>query len=132
MLTFLDTHAWIWWVTKDRRLSVKARSLIETSAPKQGVWISAMSIWEIAKKVEKNQLTLDRSLRLWLAAALNRQGLYVAELTQDILIDSCELPRPFHGDPADQIIVATVRHHRGRLVTKDAALRHYAHLTTVW
>ncbi len=132
MLTFLDTHAWIWWVTKDRRLSIKACSLIETAAPKQGVWISAISIWEVAKKVEKNQLTLDRSLRLWLDAALGRPGLYVAELTQDILIDSCELPKPFHGDPADQIIVATVRRHRGRLITKDAALRRYEHLITAW
>ena len=132
MLTFLDTHAWIWWATKDRRLSAKARKLIETVAPKQGVWISAISIWEVAKKVEKNQLALDRSLKRWLDAALSRPGLYVAELTQDILIESCELPKPFHGDPADQMIAATVRLHKGRLITKDAALLRYEHLVTVW
>lgn len=132
MLTFLDTHVWVWWVTKDKRLSSKAHNLIETAASKQGVWISAISIWEIAKKVEKNQLVLDRNLRAWIDAALTKPGLYVAELTQDILIESCELPKPFHGDPADQMIVATVRHHRGRLVTKDAALLRYEHLITVW
>jgi PIN domain nuclease of toxin-antitoxin system len=32
--------------------------------------------------------------------------------TPPILIDSCSLPQPFHGDPADQIIVATARHHQ--------------------
>ena len=132
MLTFLDTHAWVWWVTNDRRLSAKARNLIEKSAPGQGVWISAISIWEIAKKVEKNQLVLDRSLRRWLDSALARPGLYVAELTQDVLIESCELPKPFHGDPADQMIVATVRHHKGRLVTKDEALLRYEHVVTAW
>jgi PIN domain nuclease of toxin-antitoxin system len=30
------------------------------------------------------------------------------------------------------MIVATVRHHQGRLVTKDADLRKYPHLKSVW
>ena len=132
MLIFLDTHAWLWWVTQDKRLSSKARKMIETAAAKDGAWISAISIWEVAKKVEKNQLILDRGLRHWMHAALSRPGLYVAELTPDILIESCELPQPFHGDPADQMIVATVRHHRGLLVTKDAALHRYKPLVTAW
>lgn len=132
MPTFLDTHAWVWWVTNDRRLSSKSRKTIEAGALKQGVWISAISIWEIAKKVEKGQLALDRPLRRWLEAALAQPGLLVAELTQDILVDSCELPKPFHGDPADQIIVATVRCHQGRLVTKDTALRRYPHVISIW
>jgi hypothetical protein len=29
MLTLLDTHAWVWWVTGDRRLSAAARRSIE-------------------------------------------------------------------------------------------------------
>jgi PIN domain nuclease of toxin-antitoxin system len=132
MQTFLDTHAWVWWVTGDKRLSSSAQALITTGAQRQGVWISVISIWEVAKKVEKGQLVLDRPLRSWMEAALAEPGLLVAELTQDILIDSCELPKPFHGDPADQMIVATVRHHRGRLVTKDAALSSYPHLVTFW
>lgn len=132
MRTFLDTHAWIWWVTGDPRLSAVATNLIKAEAARNGVWISAISIWEIAKKVEKKQIVLDRPFRDWLDGALAKPGLFVAEITTDILIDSCELPVPFHGDPADQIIVATVRHHQGRLVTKDADLRKYPHLKSVW
>jgi PIN domain nuclease of toxin-antitoxin system len=132
MQTFLDTHAWVWWVTGDGRLSKGAKRLIESDASRQGVWISAISIWEVAKRTEKKQLVLDRPYRQWLDAALSPAGLYVAELTTDILLESCELPLPFHGDPADQMIVATVRHYRGRLVTKDAALRRYPHLLSVW
>jgi PIN domain nuclease of toxin-antitoxin system len=106
--------------------------VIEGSASKQGVWLSSISIWEVAKKVEKNELVLDRPIRQWLDVALSKEGLFVAELTQDVLIESCELPKPFHGDPADQMIVATVRHHRGRLITQDAAIRGYPHVVTVW
>lgn len=132
MQTFLDTHTWVWWVTEDKRLSSSAGALISSVAPRQGVWISAISIWEVAKRVEKNQLALDRPIRIWLDAALAMPGLFVAELTQEILLESCELPGPFHGSLADQVIVATVRHHRGRLVTKDEALRNYPHVATIW
>lgn len=132
MRTFLDTHCWLWWITADRRLSRRAEASIRRASAGDGIWISAISIWEIAKKVEKRQLTLDRPFRQWLQAARGAPGLYVAELTSEILVESCELPQPFHGDPADQMIVATVRHHNGILVTRDEALRSYAHLRTLW
>lgn len=132
MLNFLDTHAWIWWVTDDRRLSKPAQSVIRKSATRDGLWISAISIWEVAKKVEKRQLVLDRPLRQWLDRATGMAGLCVAELTNAILIESCELPSPFHGDPADQMIVASVRHHGGRLITKDSHLHDYPHIQCLW
>ena len=132
MRIFLDTHAWIWWVTRDRRLSLRASSTIRRAAAQDAVWLSAISIWEVAKKAEKEQLVLDRPLRQWVGQALAVEGLLIAEITNDILLESCELPKPFHGDPADQIIVATVRHHGGKLVTKDAAIRKYSHIQTLW
>ena len=129
---FLDTHAWAWWVTGDRRLSRRALGAICRAAARDGVWISAISIWEMAKKVEKRQLTLDRPFAQWLHEAHRAAGMYVAELTTEILVESCDLPQPFHGDPADQMIVATVRHHRGVLVTRDEQLQAYPHLRTLW
>ncbi len=132
MRTFLDTHAWIWWVTRDRRLSSRALTAIRRAAENDGVWLPVISIWEIAKKVEKRQLLLDRPLRKWLDSALSVEGLFVAELTIDILLESCELPKLFHGDPADQMIVATVRCHNGRLITKDRSLQSYPHISCFW
>jgi PIN domain nuclease of toxin-antitoxin system len=132
MQTFLDTHAWIWWITQDKRLSKHAQSIIRSSISREGIWISAISAWEVAKKVEKKQLVLDRPLRQWLNSAMSVEGLLIAELNVDILIQSCELPSPFHGDPADQIIAATVRYHSGRLITKDQKLLDYPHLKCIW
>jgi PIN domain nuclease of toxin-antitoxin system len=132
MQTFLDTHAWVWWVTRDRRLSSEALAAIRNAAQHQNAYLSAISIWEIAKKVEKEQLVLDRPLRKWLELALSVDGLSIAELTNEILLESCELPKPFHGDPADQMIVATVRHHGGKLITKDRALHKYPHVQCLW
>ncbi|MPY87837.1 MAG: PIN domain-containing protein [Luteitalea sp.] len=132
MPIFLDTHAWVWWVTADRRLSRRASAIIRRSVRHDSVWISVISIWEVAKKVEKKQLVLDRPLRQWMDHATTVPGLVLAELVPPILIESCELPQPFHGDPADQMIVASARHHRTPLVTRDRKLREYPHVQTIW
>lgn len=132
MPTLLDTHAWLWWVTDDRRLSRRARTAIDTAQRDDNVWLSLISVWEIAKKVEKHQLVLDRPLSDWLDAATSMPGLQLAELTRPILVDSCALPPPFVGDPADQIIVATARYHRAIVVSKDRRIRQYAHARTLW
>jgi PIN domain nuclease of toxin-antitoxin system len=132
MPTLLDTHAWVWWVTEDKRLSTAARRAIERSQNKGDLSLSLISIWEVAKKVEKAQLVLDRPVDQWLELAVARSGLHLVELTRPILIESCRLPLPFHGDPADQIIVATARDRDAAIVTKDERIRTYAHVRSVW
>lgn len=132
MTALLDTHAWLWWVTDDARLSKRARAAIARAQRDEDLGLSAISIWEVAKKVEKGQLHLDRALDDWLDAALAPAGLQVIELSRPILVDSCRLPGPFHGDPADQIIVATARRRGVPLVTADTRIREYGHVKTVW
>jgi len=132
MATLLDTHAWVWWVTQDQRLSSRAAAAIRRAARSEDLWISLISVWEVAKKVEKQQLALDRPLDRWLDQAVSSPGLGVWEMTRPILVESCELPPPFHGDPADQIIVATARRHEAVVVTKDDRIRGYAHVRSMW
>ena len=132
MPTLLDTHAWVWWVTEDRRLSRSARRTIEKDQANVALSLSLISIWEVAKKVEKGQLVLDRPLDDWLDLATQRPGLHLVELTRPILAESCRLPPPFHGDPADQIIVATARDRDATIVTKDRQIQRYAHVRSVW
>jgi PIN domain nuclease of toxin-antitoxin system len=132
MATLLDTHAWVWWVTQDKRLSSRAAAAIRRASANEDLWISLISVWEVAKKVEKQQLSLDRPLDRWLDQAISSPGLGVWETTRPILVESCALPPPFHGDPADQIIVATARRHEALVVTKDDGIRRYAHVRSMW
>lgn len=132
MPTLLDTHAWVWWVTEDRRLSPAARRAIDRGQADDNLALSLISIWEVAKKVEKGQLVIDRPITDWLDLASLRPGLHLAELTRPILTESCRLPSPFHGDPADQIIVATARDRDAVLVTKDRQIRQYPYVRCVW
>jgi PIN domain nuclease of toxin-antitoxin system len=132
MPTLLDTHAWVWWVTGDRRLTTSARRLIERARATGSLMLSLISVWEVAKKVEKGQLVLDRPLDDWLDLAGSRPDLNLAELTRPILVESCQLPQPFHGDPADQLIVATARDRAATIVTRDERIRTYPHVRSVW
>ncbi len=91
-----------------------------------------ISIWELAKKIEKGQLVLDRPLDEWLDVATAMPGLHLAELSRPILVESCRLPQPFHGDPADQLIVATARQSGAVVVTRDRTIRRYPHVRCVW
>ena len=72
MRAVLDTHAWIWWVTEDSRLSNPARRAIEHARGENTLWLSGFSIWEVAKKAQKGQLLLDRPLDDWIDRATPR------------------------------------------------------------
>lgn len=132
MLTLLDTHAWIWWVSQNRRLSPAARRGIDRAAKAGALALSMISVWEVAKKAEKGALVLDRPVADWIDQALSQPGLQVIELSRPILLESCRLPQPFHGDPADQLIVATARVRDAVIVTKDARIHDYAHVRLLW
>ena len=47
----LDTHAWIWWVDGDRRLTQGQRDVIAAEEANL-IGVSAISCWEVAKLVE--------------------------------------------------------------------------------
>lgn len=132
MPAVLDTHAWVWWVTEDQRLSKRAKRVIEEARADAALLLSLISLWEIAKKVQKGQLVLDRPVDDWLDVAISATGLQLVELTRPILVESCRLPAEFHGDPADQIIVATARDRSGFVITKDRQIRSYEHVRSVW
>ncbi|WP_337907133.1 type II toxin-antitoxin system VapC family toxin [Iningainema tapete] len=60
MRALLDTHAFLWWVTDDSRLSPTAKSIITDSS--NLLFLSAASVWEIVIKVRLGKLTLPEPL----------------------------------------------------------------------
>jgi PIN domain nuclease of toxin-antitoxin system len=59
-------------------------------------------------------------------------GVSLHPLTPEICVESTELPGVFHGDPADQIIVATARSLGATVVTADRRILEYSHVPTIW
>ncbi len=126
----LDTHAWIWWVQEDQRLTSRQAEVIQSNES-ESIGVSAISCWEVAKLVQAGRLQLPIPLIEWFESALNYPGIRLLALTPEIAVESTELPGEFHRDPADQIIVATARVHRCPLVTSDEKIIKYAHVQTV-
>ena len=126
-MILLDTHIWVWWVHRDKRLPNPTLAFIERHESST-LGVSAISCWEVAKLVERGRLRLPMPTSDWLRAALSYPGVRLLDLTPDISAGSCSLPGDSHADPADQIIVATARHHRIGLVTFDERIRRYPHV----
>jgi PIN domain nuclease of toxin-antitoxin system len=120
MKYLLDTHVVIWWLTDDRKLSKAHAKLLERSE-RSGttVGLSALSLWEIAKLVERGRLELTQSLDDSLEQLETSELITILPLTARVAIESTRLGARFHSDPIDQLIVATARCHALTLLTED-------------
>lgn len=126
MTVLLDTHCWIWFLNADPKLGDKARTEIETAATRNGVVLSAITLWEISMLVARGRVSLPRDLREWLEFHLSQPGFSVHPLSAAVAVGSTSLPADPHGDPADRIIIATARHLDVPLITADRKILTYA------
>ncbi|MGB8861873.1 MAG: type II toxin-antitoxin system VapC family toxin [Ilumatobacteraceae bacterium] len=118
----LDTHALLWWQAGSDRLSARARRLID-AAPR--LFLSAISVWELAMLVDQGSVALDRPTQIWVHDLLADGIVTIAELTPAIAVAAAQLDE-FTGDHADRIIYAAAVHNSLPLVTKDDRLAEYA------
>lgn len=128
-MIILDTHIWIWWADNNPRLTQQHREWIQ-QYQSQGLGVSMISCWEVAKLVENNRLALSLAVDEWLTAALAYPGVQLLNLTIPIIVESTKLTG-FHRDPADQLIVATARIYGCPLLTADAKILAYADVQTM-
>ncbi|MEN3333351.1 MAG: hypothetical protein V7641_2716 [Blastocatellia bacterium] len=129
-MILLDTHIWVWWVHGATQLSDKQIEEIKGHEA-DGLGISVISCWEVAKLVERGRLILPCSSDDWMNQALAYPGIRLLDLTPRIAIESTQLPGDFHRDPADQIIVATARVLDCSLLTADERILNYPYVK-VW
>lgn len=132
MAVVLDTCAWLWFCSDRRRLSKAATDIIRREQRRAGLIVSVFSAWEIAKLVEKRRLEFAIPCREWIEQACRLDGIALHPLTPEICVESTQLPGVFHGDPADQIIVATARTLAAPIVTADRRILEYSHTPTIW
>lgn len=130
----LDTHALVWWVNEDDRLSAPARELIdrESAAGNGQVLVSAITAWEIAMLVERDRIALAMDLDEWLLTVESLEGIAVVPVSARVAVQSATLPGAFHKDPADRMIVALARERNAVLVTADEKIQRYPHVRWAW
>jgi PIN domain nuclease of toxin-antitoxin system len=120
----LDTHVFIWLRVEPSRLSQEQfRTISKLAAHNMPMAISAITLWEPAKMVEKRRLELNAPVEMWLEEIETNSSFSVLPLTARIAAESVRLGRDFPRDLADQIIVATARCHGLTLLTADDRIR---------
>jgi PIN domain nuclease of toxin-antitoxin system len=126
----LDTCAVIWLANGDR-LHQQAMDAIVAAGQSDGILVSAVSAWEVgllARPRGRHHAPLQfmPDPKTWFTRVMAGPGIRPAPFTPDIGIDASNLPGEMHGDPADQMIVATARHLGVPIVTRDARILTYA------
>jgi len=124
----LDTHALLWWLVADERLSERARETI--ADPRSELYLSAASSWEIAIKVRLGRLRLPRPPRSLIPAVLAEQRIRPLEISHSHALATADLP-PLHRDPFDRLLAAQARMEKLVIVSSDPVFGRYG-VRTVW
>ena len=119
MTTYLlDTHALIWWLLADPRLSKAARGVV--SDPSNRIAVSSASAWEIATKHRLGKLAgvdlLARDVAKWVA----RAGFVDLPITIKHAQRAGGFPQR-HRDPFDRMLAAQSELEGFPLITSDKA-----------
>ncbi len=121
MRVLLDTHVLLWSVASSRRLSKRARALIED--PGNEVFYSAASLWEIAIKAALRRSDFQVDLEM-LHTALPETGLTELPIRAVHTVALLRLPE-VHRDPFDRMLVAQAVTEPLVLLTNDEILARY-------
>ena len=119
MRLLLDTHIWIWNVGAPDKLKKRVAAAIQDE--RNELWLSPISIWELAILVKKRRIELDDEIGAWVSRALAHATFREAPLTYEVALE-VEKIRFSHADPADHFIAASARVFDLTLVTADPRL----------
>lgn len=130
MAYLLDTCAILFVAGNTKDLSSETLKRIDEAAVGD-VFVSAISVAELACLQERGRIRLRQHWRTWWDVLLRRTDWICLPITAEIMAEAYSLPPPFHRDPADRILVGTARLERLTLVTTDAKIRAYPHVTSI-
>jgi PIN domain nuclease of toxin-antitoxin system len=124
----LDTHAYLWFVFDDPRLSAPAAAAIsDTSADSM---VSIASLWEITIKKQLGRLELGMELPTFFLRFVNERKLTILPI-RTVHLETLERLPLLHRDPFDRLIAAQARVLGIPVVTADPSFRSYG-LEVVW
>lgn len=120
----LDTHIVLWWLGEFDRLSAaQVRTLKQADADGERIGVAAVTLWEIAKLVERGRIQLTQPVDIILDAIEQHPAMELLPLTARVALESTRLGDRVPSDPTDQLIIATARVHALRLMTSDDRIR---------
>jgi PIN domain nuclease of toxin-antitoxin system len=122
MRVLIDTHALLWYLQGDANLSSIALNAIESKD--NDVFVSIVSLWEIAIKLGLNKLEIQRPFEN-LEVDLHRLDIKILPINFAELNVYRSLPL-HHRDPFDRILIAQSIGNSLTIITRDALFEPYS------
>ena len=123
----LDTHIWIWALTRPEKLSRAVRRQIEN--PKSELYLSPVSVWEAHHLVRRGKLRPKQDFPDWLDQAFAQVPIKEAPFNFAVAAEASKIHLP-QADPGDVFLAATASVFALTLITADSQLLDCAWLKT--
>ncbi|MFZ0362148.1 MAG: type II toxin-antitoxin system VapC family toxin [Terriglobales bacterium] len=127
MRTLLDTHAFLWGIAGDRRMSQHARDIFIGPS---NLLMSIASIWEILIKVQLGKLNLPQPAGPYIIRKLAENRIEVLPITLDHVLGIESLPL-HHRDPFDRLLIAQSIEEGWPIITADPWFARYP-VEVIW
>jgi PIN domain nuclease of toxin-antitoxin system len=124
----LDTHAFLWWISDDPRLSDRAREIIADG--RNELFFSAASGWEISIKAGPGRLEVPEDLQRFISDQLSRNAVQSLPIYLSHALHTRNLP-DHHRDPFDRILVSQAILEEMPLLSADPQISRYP-VEVVW
>lgn len=122
MRLILDTHAFLWWVTNDDRLSQNARRAIADD--ENEVLVSAASAWEITTKHRIGKLPAAEALAGDVVGRIALERFAELSMSVDDGARAGALPGPLR-DPFDRMLIAQALSRNHVVVSNESLFDRY-------
>jgi PIN domain nuclease of toxin-antitoxin system len=114
----LDTHVLLWWLSDNPALGVRSREAI--MEPRNEVYVSAASIWEISIKRSIGKLDAPDDMD----SIVEEEGMLKLPITLFHGEQAGALPE-IHKDPFDRMLIAQAQAEGLVIVTADKVFEQY-------
>jgi len=129
MKLLLDTHTFIWFIEGNKSISKKALALIEDKS--NDIFVSIVSLYEIAIKQKIGKLILSHSLQDFFVYAAS-ENITILPISESHLLEYYNIPLiAEHKDPFDRLIIATASSQKLDIITIDAQFSNYSNLVNI-
>ncbi|NQV83703.1 MAG: type II toxin-antitoxin system VapC family toxin [Rhodospirillales bacterium] len=122
MEAILDTHAFLWWLASDAKLSEAARKFI--AREENVIYLSAASAWEITTKVRIGKLPGAAEVASDFGACMASQGFSELPISLADGARAGSLAGP-NRDPFDRMLIAQAQAHDLPLISIEAVFDDY-------
>ena len=122
MRFLLDTHVWLWLVSRPE--SLQNECLTQLARPDAEIFLSVASAWEIGIKYAMGKLDLPEPPEKYIPSRLTRDRVAVIPIELPHAMKASSLPL-LHRDPFDRLMVAQAQLLGLNLVTRDPMIQQY-------